>query len=105
MPKACGDHISAFIPDTPSVSTETYLTIGPFENHEEASNALAYMNTKFFFAMLSIIKISQNTMRGNYRLIPIQDFFKPWTDEELYKKYGLDKTEILFIENNIKTKE
>lgn len=105
MPKACGDHISAFIPDTPSVSTETYLTIGPFENYEEASNALAYMNTKFFFAMLSIIKISQNTMRGNYRLIPIQDFLKTWTDEELYKKYGLDKTEISFIENNIKTKE
>lgn len=105
MPKACGDHISAFIPVVPSVSTETYLTIGPFKNSEEAENVLKYMKTKFFFSMLSIIKISQNTMRGNYRLIPMQDFTKPWTDEELYKKYNLSQEEINFIESMIKPME
>lgn len=105
MPKACGDHISAFIPEVPSVSTETYLTIGPFKNNEEAKNVLSYMKTKFFFSMLSIIKISQNTMRGNYRLIPMQDFSKPWTDEELYKKYNLSQDEIVFIEKMIKPME
>ena len=105
MPKACGDHISAFIPEVPSVSTETYLTIGPFKNYEEAKNVLSYMKTKFFFSMLLIIKISQNTMRGNYRLIPMQDFSKPWTDEELYKKYNLSQDEIVFIEKMIKPME
>lgn len=104
-PKACGDHISAFIPAVPSVSTETYLTVGPFADYEEAENVLKYMKTKFFFSMLSIIKISQNTMRGNYRLIPMQDFSKPWTDEELYKKYNLSQEEIDFIESMIKPME
>ena len=35
----------------------------------------------------------------------MQDFSKPWTDEELYKKYGLTQEEIDFIENMIKPME
>jgi site-specific DNA-methyltransferase (adenine-specific) len=35
-------------------------------------------------------------------LIPIQDFSKSWTDQELYKKYGLTDDEIAFIESMIK---
>jgi len=29
-------------------------------------------------------------------------FSKPWTDEELYKKYNLDDEEIAFIESMIR---
>ena len=32
----------------------------------------------------------------------MQDFSKEWTDLELYKKYGLNDKEILFIESMIK---
>lgn len=32
----------------------------------------------------------------------IQDFSKPWTDEELYAKYNLSQEEINFIESMIK---
>ena len=32
----------------------------------------------------------------------MQDFSKPWTDEELYQKYGLTEDEIGFIESMIK---
>ena len=32
----------------------------------------------------------------------MQDFSKPWTDEELYKKYGLSEADINFIESNIR---
>ena len=34
-----------------------------------------------------------------------QDFSHPWTDEMLYKKYGLDKDEIAFIESMIRPME
>jgi len=34
--------------------------------------------------------------------VPVQDFSKPWTDEELYKKYNLDDEEIAFIESMIR---
>ena len=35
----------------------------------------------------------------------MQDFSKPWTDAELYRKYKLDKNEIAFIESMIKPME
>jgi site-specific DNA-methyltransferase (adenine-specific) len=44
-------------------------------------------------------------MRGVYQFVPMQDFSKPWTDEELYKKYNLTADEIAFIESMIKPME
>lgn len=40
-----------------------------------------------------------------YHYVPMQDFSKPWTDEELYAKYGLTEEEISFIESMIKPME
>jgi len=37
-----------------------------------------------------------------FSFVPLQDFSKPWTDEELYKKYNLTEEEIQFIESMIK---
>ena len=47
-------------------------------------------------------KNSQDAMRGVYQFVPMQDFSKPWTDEELYAKYGLTDDEIAFIDSMIK---
>ena len=37
--------------------------------------------------------------------IPLQDFNEEWTDEKLYKKYGLTQEEIDFIESMIRPME
>jgi site-specific DNA-methyltransferase (adenine-specific) len=55
--------------------------------------------------MLGMVKITQNTMRGAYQFVPMQDFSEPWTDEKLYKKYGLTQDEIAFIESMIRPME
>jgi site-specific DNA-methyltransferase (adenine-specific) len=52
--------------------------------------------------MLSLVKITQNTMKKAYSFIPLQDFNESWTDEKLYKKYNLTKKEIEFIESMIR---
>ncbi len=41
-------------------------------------------------------------MRQVYQFVPMQDFSKPWSDAELYKKYNLTNDEITFIESMIK---
>ena len=111
IPKAWGvgdaseDWVSPFVVGPDAVSTETYLTIGGFSTNREANNALSYTQTKFFHFMVAMIKITQNTMKGAYRLVPMQDFSKPWTDAELYAKYKLTKDEIAFIESMIKPME
>lgn len=48
---------------------------------------------------------TQHTPPKSFGLVPMQDFSKPWTDEELYKKYKLTKDEIAFIESMIKPME
>jgi len=85
-----------------SVCNQTYLVIGKFENEEICQNVISYINTKFFRFMVLQKKNSQDAMREVYRFVPIQDFSKPWMDEELYAKYGLDAEEIAFIESMIK---
>ena len=40
-----------------------------------------------------------------FSYIPLQDFSKPWSDAELYAKYGLTEDEIAFIESMIKPME
>ena len=37
--------------------------------------------------------------------VPMQDFSKPWMDEELYAKYNLTAEEIAFIESMIRPME
>ena len=85
--------------------TETYIMNGPYENEQTAKNAISYIKTKFFHFMMGLKKNTQHTTKSVYQFVPMQDFSKPWTDEELYKKYKLTKEEIAFIENMIKPME
>ncbi len=90
------------LPDT--ACTETFLRVGPFKNKTEAQNAQSYMYTKFFRALVGARK-NKNMTQETYSFVPMQDFSKPWTDEELYKKYNLSKEEIAFIESMIRPME
>lgn len=87
------------------ICTETFLQIGGFDSMEQAHNCLSYIKTKFFRALLFYNRHSLNISKESFSLIPMQDFSKPWTDEELYKKYNLSKEEIDFIEGMIKPME
>ena len=41
-------------------------------------------------------------MKGVYRWLPQQDWNQDWTDETLYKKYGITKSEIAFINRMVR---
>ena len=69
------------------------------------SNTISYIKTRFFRFMVLLKKNSQDAMREVYSFVPLQDFSKPWTDEELYKKYNLTEDEIAFIESMIRPME
>lgn len=94
-----------FIGEPNSCCTETYLTIGMFNEMQEAQNVITYMRTKFFRFLVLFKKNTQNAPKGVYQFVPLQDFSKPWTDEELYAKYNLSPEEIAFIESMIRPME
>lgn len=93
-----------------SVCSQTFLVVGydvkkHHFNKNECLNIISYIKTRFFRYLVSIKKKTQNGPRGVYQFVPIQDFSKSWTDEELYAKYKLTKEEIDFIESMIKPME
>ncbi len=85
--------------------TETFVVIGGFETDTEMYNCWSYMKTKFFRTMVGMKKNDQGCGQSVYQFVPMQDFSKPWTDEELYAKYALDEQEIAFIESMIRPME
>ncbi len=111
VPKAWGignisqDWIKPFIGGKNSCCAETYLVVGPFDDHQTAENVISYTQTKFFHFMLALVKISQESRRKIYSFVPMQDFSQPWTDEKLYQKYGLTAEEIAFIEKMVRPME
>lgn len=65
--------------------------------------------------MLGVLKRTQALSPDKWKYVPLQDFTSnsdiDWQDsisgidKQLYKKYGLSKEEIDFIENNVKEME
>lgn len=100
----------------PSVGvTQTFITIGSFDDQATADACLKYVKTKFARALLGVLKITQHNPAKVWKYVPIQDFTttsdidwaKPLSDidQQLYTKYELDKDEIAFIEANVKPME
>ncbi len=87
------------------VITETYIILGSFDTIYEAKNCASYVATKFLRFLVFLTLSSMHITKLNFQFVPIQDFTKPWTDEELYAKYNLDAAEIAFIESMIKPME
>jgi adenine-specific DNA methylase len=85
-----------------AVCTESYIVIGGFDTRVEAENCLSFLQTKFVRHLISILSFSQDITRERFRYVPLAQFGAKWTDELLYDKYGLDKSEIEYIEATIK---
>ena len=110
LPKASGSGNDPYVLGEPiiaskhSVCSQTFI-YAAFASDEEARNFVSYIKTKFVRILISSIKLTQDCLSGVFRFVPLQDFTKPWTDEELYKKYNLTDEEISFIESMIKPME
>ena len=85
-----------------AVCTQTFLVIGGFETEAEAKSAASYYSTKFFRFMLWLRKIGQHASKSVYDWVPIQEWDRTWTDDQLYKKYNLSPDQVDYIERLIK---
>jgi site-specific DNA-methyltransferase (adenine-specific) len=84
------------------VCTHSYFTIGQFDDINMAKNLLSYIKTRFVRFLMLLSMSSIHLSKLVFSFIPLQNLSKPWTDKELYQKYGLTEDEILFIESLIK---
>jgi site-specific DNA-methyltransferase (adenine-specific) len=89
-----------------SCSSNTYIVIIPKDNSLDiANNIISYLQTKFVRYLVSLRTTTQDMAPKAYGFVPMQDFSEPWTDEKLYKKYGITKDEQGFIESMISPME
>ena len=100
--KTAIDEIKPIYAEPDSVCTHTYIVLGVFDTEREAQNLISYIRTKLFRFLVSLKKVTQHTSKKEYALVPLQDFSQQWSDELLYKKYGLSDDEIAYIESRIK---
>lgn len=91
-----------FIGEPGSVCSETYLCIGPFDSKVQAENALSYLTCRLTRLLILLHKPSQDTTRKVYTFVPKQDWSRPWSDADLYAKYGITQDEIAFIEKVVR---
>lgn len=85
-----------------SVVTETYVLLGTYDSEQEARNCFSYATTKFFRFLVAVRASAQDLPRSAYSFVPLQDFSRPWSDADLYARYGLDADEIALIESTIR---
>lgn len=85
------------------VTTASWGILYTSDSKEEAMNVANYIRTKFVRFLVGIMCSDgvQGINSTRFELVPMQDFSKPWTDQELYTKYGLTAEEISYIEKTI----
>lgn len=87
------------------VCTHSYFVVGDYDELSAANNAMSYIKTRFVRFLMLLCVSGFGLSKIVFPFVPLQDFSKPWTDEELYAKYGLSQEEIDFIESMIKPME
>lgn len=118
LPKSNGSGAIGEVLSTPLIGepligyTQSFISIGSFDNKEEAQATLKYVKSKFMRTMLGILKVTQDNNTDVWEYVPLQDFTPQsdidWSqsianiDKQLYRKYKLDEDEIEFIEKMIK---
>lgn len=82
--------------------TETYLVIDRFGNEKTAHLFAAYLRTRFVRFLISLQKYTQHLYSDRFSFVPVLPMNQKWTDEKLFEKYGISKSEIAFIESMIR---
>ncbi len=91
-----------FIGKPGTVSTETYLCIGPFQSKTQADSVFSYLSCRLTRLLILLHKPSQHVTRKVYTFVPTQKWDTKWKDSDLYKKYDLSEAEIAFIEKVVR---
>ena len=81
--------------------TETYLVAGRFDTENEAQSFVTYLRTRLVRFLISLRKVTQDSAREVYSLVPDLTYDHEWSDAELYERYGLNDDEIAFIESTV----
>ena len=82
--------------------TETYLVISRFKRELNAKRFAAFLRTRFVRFLVSLRKNTQDIYNERFQFVPDLPMDQDWDDLKLYRKYGITKEEIGFINGMIR---
>lgn len=91
----------SLIAPSPSVCTQSFLFFY-VDSQSKAESLQSYYETRFFRFLVSLRKITQHATHSTYRWVPMQSWDRRWTDEMLFKKYGITNEEVAYIASMIR---
>ncbi len=91
-----------FVGEPGTISSETYLCIGPLDSKVQAESVMSYLSCRLTRLLILLHKPSQHITRKVYTFVPSQEWTRRWTDEDLYAKYDISASEIAFIEKVVR---
>lgn len=91
-----------FLGEPGSISSWTYMYIGPFDSQGQTESVLSYLSCRLTRMLILLHKPSQDTTRKVYTFVPTQTWDRTWTDDALYAKYGITDDEIAFIQQVVR---
>lgn len=86
---------------SPSVCTQSFLFFS-VQSLDEAKSLESYYSTRFFRFLVSVRKITQHATHSTYVWVPMQTWDRTWTDEELFKKYGISSEDQAYIASQVR---
>ena len=91
------------------------MVVDSFDSNEEATNLFLYLKTRLVRFLISQLASTQHLSKEKFAYVPVLNFTSSsdidWSksvaeiDKQLYEKYGLEQSEIDFIESKIKPME
>jgi len=91
-----------FVGEPGTISSETYLCIGPLNSKGQAESVMSYLSCRLTRLLILLHKPSQHITRKVYTFVPSQEWTRRWTDKNLYAKYDISASEIAFIEKVVR---
>lgn len=68
------------------------------DSESECENMLSVLNSQLYRFIVRCIKTSATNNKATFKYLPMIDFSRSWTDEELYEHFNLTQEEIDLIE-------
>lgn len=86
----------------PGFYTTDSIVFFPVDDQCTADNIKQYLESNIVRFIVKVVRTSHGNSQTFFRNVPLVDFSKCWTDQELYEHFNLTHEEILLIEGTIK---
>jgi len=84
------------------ICSGSYLVVYPTDTEDAAKAVASFLRSRLVRFLVSLRKIAQHNDAGRFAFVPDLPMDRAWTDDELYRRYGLTDEEIAFIESQVK---